>query len=104
MTSLGQYAPATGQQRTASPSIYRWKSRSSHDFGCRSGVGSDLGGTLFRFSSARRVKYPVPWRRLSQSRAEQQAQGVWYARERTLSIHSIVTQPRELFYWLAVLV
>jgi uncharacterized membrane-anchored protein len=30
--------------------------------------------------------------------------GVWYARERTLSIHSINTTPRELFYWLAVLV
>jgi len=30
--------------------------------------------------------------------------GVWFARERTLSIHSIVTRPRELFYWLAVLV
>jgi uncharacterized membrane-anchored protein len=30
--------------------------------------------------------------------------GVWYARERTLSIHSIVTTPREAFYWLAVLV
>jgi len=30
--------------------------------------------------------------------------GVWYAREHTLSIHSIVTTPRELFYWLAVLV
>jgi uncharacterized membrane-anchored protein len=30
--------------------------------------------------------------------------GVWFARERTLSIHSIVTLPRELFYWLAVLV
>jgi uncharacterized membrane-anchored protein len=30
--------------------------------------------------------------------------GVWYARERTLSIHSIITTPRELFYWLAVLV
>jgi uncharacterized membrane-anchored protein len=29
---------------------------------------------------------------------------VWYARERTLSIHSIITTPRELFYWLAVLV
>ena len=29
---------------------------------------------------------------------------VWFARERTLSIHSIVTVPRELFYWLAVLV
>jgi uncharacterized membrane-anchored protein len=29
---------------------------------------------------------------------------VWYARERTLSIHSIVTIPREAFYWLAVLV
>jgi uncharacterized membrane-anchored protein len=29
---------------------------------------------------------------------------LWYARERTLSIHSIVTTPRELFYWLAVLV
>ena len=30
--------------------------------------------------------------------------GVWYARERTLSIHSIVTIPREAFYWLTVLV
>ncbi|GAA5143607.1 hypothetical protein GCM10023340_09390 [Nocardioides marinquilinus] len=30
--------------------------------------------------------------------------GVWFARERTLSIHSIVTTPREAFYWLAVLV
>jgi uncharacterized membrane-anchored protein len=29
---------------------------------------------------------------------------VWYARERTLSIHTIVTAPREWFYWLAVLV
>ena len=28
----------------------------------------------------------------------------WYAREGTLSIHSIVTVPREAFYWLAVLV
>jgi uncharacterized membrane-anchored protein len=30
--------------------------------------------------------------------------GVWYWRERTLSIHSIVTTPRESFYWLTVLV
>src|SRR6195952_377766 len=30
--------------------------------------------------------------------------GVWWARERTLSIHSIVTTPREVFYWLAILV
>jgi uncharacterized membrane-anchored protein len=29
---------------------------------------------------------------------------IWYTRERTLSIHSIVTIPREGFYWLAVLV
>jgi uncharacterized membrane-anchored protein len=29
---------------------------------------------------------------------------VWYARERTLSIHSINTLPRESFYWLAVLI
>jgi uncharacterized membrane-anchored protein len=29
---------------------------------------------------------------------------VWYARERTLSIHSIVTTSREAFYWLTVLV
>lgn len=27
----------------------------------------------------------------------------WYARERTLSIHSIVTRRREAFYWLAIL-
>jgi uncharacterized membrane-anchored protein len=30
--------------------------------------------------------------------------GIWYARERTLSIHTIVTTPRESFYWLAVLI
>ena len=30
--------------------------------------------------------------------------GIWYARERTLSIHTIVTRPREAFYWLTVLV
>jgi uncharacterized membrane-anchored protein len=30
--------------------------------------------------------------------------GIWYGRERTLSIHSIVTRPRESFYWLTVLV
>lgn len=30
--------------------------------------------------------------------------GAWWARERTLSIHSIVTTPREAFYWLTVLV
>ncbi|MBJ7340384.1 hypothetical protein [Mycolicibacterium sp.] len=30
--------------------------------------------------------------------------GVWFARERTLSIHSITTLPREAFYWLAILV
>ena len=30
--------------------------------------------------------------------------GVWYSREHTLSIHSIVTTPRESFYWLTVLV
>ncbi|QGN59399.1 hypothetical protein GKE56_05855 [Nostocoides sp. HKS02] len=29
--------------------------------------------------------------------------GVWYATERTLSIHSITTVRRELFYWLTVL-
>ena len=27
---------------------------------------------------------------------------IWYRRERTLSIHSIDTTPREAFYWLAV--
>ena len=30
--------------------------------------------------------------------------GIWYIRERTLSIHSIATTPRECFYWLAILV
>jgi uncharacterized membrane-anchored protein len=29
--------------------------------------------------------------------------GVWYASEKTLSIHSIVTTRREVFYWLAIL-
>lgn len=30
--------------------------------------------------------------------------GIWWAKERTLSIHSITTLPREAFYWLTVLV
>lgn len=30
--------------------------------------------------------------------------GVWWFSQRTLSIHSITTTPRELFYWLAILV
>ncbi|MCA1981884.1 COG4705 family protein [Nocardioides nematodiphilus] len=30
--------------------------------------------------------------------------GIWYVRERSLSIHSINTTPREAFYWLTVLV
>ncbi|BBH17278.1 hypothetical protein Back2_15650 [Nocardioides baekrokdamisoli] len=30
--------------------------------------------------------------------------GIWWLRERTLSIHSITTVPREAFYWLTVLV
>ena len=30
--------------------------------------------------------------------------GVWWLSQRTLSIHSITTTPRELFYWLAILV
>lgn len=29
--------------------------------------------------------------------------GVWFARERTLSIHTIFTRRREAFYWLAIL-
>jgi uncharacterized membrane-anchored protein len=29
---------------------------------------------------------------------------IWYAREHTLSIHTIVTTPREAFYWVTVLV
>lgn len=28
---------------------------------------------------------------------------IWYARERTLSIHSVNTRSRELYYWLAIL-
>ncbi len=30
--------------------------------------------------------------------------GFWYSKEHTLSIHSITTIPREMFYWLAILV
>lgn len=30
--------------------------------------------------------------------------GVWWVSQRTLSIHSITTTPRELFYWVAILV
>jgi uncharacterized membrane-anchored protein len=28
---------------------------------------------------------------------------IWYAKERTLSIHTIYTRPRELYYWAAIL-
>jgi uncharacterized membrane-anchored protein len=30
--------------------------------------------------------------------------GIWYSREKTLSIHSIFTTPREAFYWVAILI
>lgn len=29
--------------------------------------------------------------------------GLWYAREKTLSIHTIYTRKREVFYWIAIL-
>ena len=29
--------------------------------------------------------------------------GIWYAREKTLSIHTIITRKREIFYWIAIL-
>jgi len=29
--------------------------------------------------------------------------GIWFAREKTLSIHSVFTRPREAFYWVAIL-
>ncbi len=29
--------------------------------------------------------------------------GIWYAREKTLSIHEVDSLPRELYYWLAIL-
>lgn len=29
--------------------------------------------------------------------------GLWYAREKTLSIHTIYTRKREIFYWIAIL-
>lgn len=29
--------------------------------------------------------------------------GIWYAKEKTLAMHSIVTKQREVFYWLAIL-
>ncbi len=30
--------------------------------------------------------------------------GIWYAREKTLSIHTIYTTRRELFYWIVIVV
>ncbi|ORA38748.1 hypothetical protein [Mycobacterium aquaticum] len=50
-------------------------------------MGIPLAASTFAFAAALAVVF-----------------GVWFARERTLSIHSIVSLPRELFYWLAVLV
>lgn len=29
--------------------------------------------------------------------------GLWYTKEKTLSIHTIYTRKREIFYWIAIL-
>jgi uncharacterized membrane-anchored protein len=46
---------------------------------------------------------PLEWSTAAFSIALAATFAAWYKRERTLSIHSIVTTRREAFYWLAIL-
>ena len=48
-------------------------------------------------------KFPLEWSTIIFSSLLGLTFAAWYATERTLSIHSIVTRRREAFYWLAIL-
>lgn len=63
-----------------------------------------VAGTLYTDILTDRQKIPLAVTTIVFAVALAAVFAVWFARERTLSIHSIVTVPRELFYWLAVLV
>ena len=60
-------------------------------------------GTLITDNLVDNYGVSLPTTTVAFSIASQSVFAVWYASERTLSIHSIVTTQREAFYWLAVL-
>ena len=60
-------------------------------------------GTLVTDILTDSMGFPLEWSTIVFSVALALTFGVWYANERTLSIHSIFTARREAFYWLAIL-
>lgn len=60
-------------------------------------------GTLVTDNLSDNLGVPLMMSTLAFSAALLVTFGVWYAKERTLSIHSIDTVKRELFYWTAIL-
>jgi uncharacterized membrane-anchored protein len=61
-------------------------------------------GTLYTDILTDKIKVPLALSTTAFAIALAVVFAVWYSREGTLSIHSIVTLPREAFYWVAVLV
>lgn len=61
-------------------------------------------GTLYTDILTDDLKVPLAVSTVAFAAALAAVFGVWFHRERTLSIHSILTLPRESFYWLAILV
>ncbi|MDN4576221.1 hypothetical protein DBB29_12055 [Pandoraea cepalis] len=60
-------------------------------------------GTLVTDNLSDNLGVPLAVSTLAFSAALLTTFGIWYAKERTLSIHSIDTMKRELFYWTAIL-
>jgi uncharacterized membrane-anchored protein len=60
-------------------------------------------GTLITDNLSDGLGVPLEWSTAAFSLALAATFAAWYKRERTLSIHSIVTMRREAFYWLAIL-
>ncbi len=60
-------------------------------------------GTLITDNLTDNLGVPLEWTTAVFTVALAATFGAWYAVERTLSIHSIVTLRREAFYWLAIL-
>lgn len=60
-------------------------------------------GTLITDNLTDHLGVPLAWSSGVFSVALMLVFAIWYARERTLSIHHIDSVPRELFYWLAIL-
>ena len=60
-------------------------------------------GTLITDILTDSLHFPLEWSTILFSIALTATFVVWYSKERTLSIHSILTRRREAFYWLAIL-